>query len=140
MAVCCVVLCWADELSKNVGTLFDDVLDEFCQVELIRGRFEMWKKDYSDSYNEAFIGLCLPKLFTPFVKLELVCWNPLEVKNNTNDEYDDGDGTGGNGGDWTQPILHRMSSILGGFQKNTGFYINFVCSFLFGDKWPGEQC
>ena len=69
-----------DELSKNATTLFDDVVDEFCEVDLIRGRFETWKKDYSDSYNEAFIGLCLPKLFTPFVKLELVCWNPLEVR------------------------------------------------------------
>jgi len=46
---------------------------------MIRGRFDQWKKDYPDSYSEAFIGLCLPKLFTPFVKLELVCWNPLEV-------------------------------------------------------------
>jgi GC-rich sequence DNA-binding factor len=58
--------------------MFDDVMDEFCQLDLIRSRFEKWKKDYADSYNEAFIGLCLPKLFTPFVKLELVCWNPLE--------------------------------------------------------------
>lgn len=68
-----------DELSKSVSTLFDDVVDDFSQLDLIRGRFETWKRDYSDSYNEAFIALCLPKLFTPFVKLELVCWNPLEV-------------------------------------------------------------
>lgn len=74
------MLCASDELSKNVATLFDDVVDDFSQLDLIRGRFETWKKDYSDSYNEAFIALCLPKLFTPFVKLELVCWNPLEVR------------------------------------------------------------
>ena len=74
------VTCVTDELSKSASTLFDDVVDEFCQVDLIRSRFETWKTDYSDSYNEAFIGLCLPKLFTPFVKLELVCWNPLEVR------------------------------------------------------------
>jgi len=73
----------ADDLSKSVATLFDDVVDEFCQVELIRRGFETWKKDYADSYNEAFIALCLPKLFTPFVKLELVCWNPLEVQNDS---------------------------------------------------------
>jgi len=68
-----------DEHSKSVATLFDDVVDDFSQLDLVRARFETWKKDYSDSYNEAFIALCLPKLFTPFVKLELVCWNPLEV-------------------------------------------------------------
>jgi len=70
----------ADELSKSVATLFDDVEDDFCRLDLVLGRFETWKADYSDSYNEAFIALCLPKLFTPFVKLELVCWNPLEVR------------------------------------------------------------
>jgi len=69
----------ADELSKSAATLFDDVVDDFSQVELICSRFETWKRDYDDSYSEAFIALCLPKLFTPFVKLELVCWNPLEV-------------------------------------------------------------
>ena len=80
VVVCVPVCVWTDELSKSAVTLFDDVVEEFCEVDLIRGRFETWKKDYSDSYNEAFIGLCLPKLFTPFVKLELVCWNPLEVR------------------------------------------------------------
>lgn len=69
----------ADELSKSAATLFDDVVDDFSQVELICSRFETWKRDYDDSYSEAFIALCLPKLFTPFVKLELVRWNPLEV-------------------------------------------------------------
>lgn len=69
-----------DELSKSAATLFADVVDEFCEVDLICDRFDRWKKDYSDSYNEAFIGLCLPKLFTPYVKLELICWNPLEVR------------------------------------------------------------
>ena len=74
-----VCVCVPGELTRNVATLFDDVVDEFCQLDLLRGRFEMWKMHYSDSYNEAFIALCLPKLFTPFVKLDLVCWNPLEV-------------------------------------------------------------
>lgn len=77
---CAVGVLVTDELTKSAATLCDDVLDEFCEVDFIRSRFETWKKDYSDSYNEAFIGLCLPKLFTPFVKLELVCWNPLEVR------------------------------------------------------------
>jgi hypothetical protein len=68
-----------DEFSRSAATLFDDVNDDFCQPELILNRFEKWRKDYADSYNEAYIGLCLPKLFTPFVKVELAYWNPLEV-------------------------------------------------------------
>ena len=59
--------------------LFEDVMEDFCRVNLIKKRFEEWKFDYGDSYQEAFIGLCLPKLFTPLVRLQLLKWSPLDV-------------------------------------------------------------
>ena len=64
----------------QVNTMFDSVVDDFHSLDLIKSRFEEWKFKHADSYQEAYIGLCLPKLFSPFVKLNLVTWNPLEVE------------------------------------------------------------
>ena len=59
--------------------MFEDVMDDFHDLDQIKSRFEDWRNKHSESYNEAYIGLCLPKLFTPFVKLGLITWNPLQV-------------------------------------------------------------
>ena len=69
-----------DKITKEVDTVFADVVTEFSSLDEIRNRFEQWKYGFSDSYKEAYLGLCLPKLFTPFIKLELLNWNPLEVR------------------------------------------------------------
>jgi len=74
------ILFIADHITTQVNTMFDDVIDEFHNLDLIKNRFEEWKYRHSDSYQEAYIGLCLPKLFSPFIKLSLITWNPLEVE------------------------------------------------------------
>ena len=65
-----------DAASKR---LFDDALEDFTEVELIRKRFEEWKFQFGDTYREAYISLCIPKLVNPFVRLQLISWNPLQV-------------------------------------------------------------
>ena len=55
-------------------------MDDFHELDQIKSRFEDWRTKHSESYNEAYIGLCLPKLFTPLVKLGLITWNPLQVR------------------------------------------------------------
>ncbi|XP_074662540.1 PAX3- and PAX7-binding protein 1-like [Tubulanus polymorphus] len=59
--------------------LFDDVIEDFYKIKRVKNRFQQWKFQYGDSYKEAYIGLCLPKLFTPLIRLQLVEWNPLET-------------------------------------------------------------
>ncbi|XP_030850781.1 PAX3- and PAX7-binding protein 1 isoform X1 [Strongylocentrotus purpuratus] len=59
--------------------VFEDVEEEFCSLPAIVNRFQRWKFSQGDSYSDAYIGLCLPKLCEPFVRLELLCWNPLEA-------------------------------------------------------------
>ena len=60
--------------------MFDDVVEDFSSVEAVKRRFEQWKFTYGDCYREAYISLCLPKLFAPFVRLQLLHWNPFEVQ------------------------------------------------------------
>lgn len=69
-----------ERISADLSSLFDDVVDEFHEVSRIKARFESWRAKQRDSYEEAYIGLCLPKLFTPLVRLKLISWNPLEVR------------------------------------------------------------
>ncbi|GAB1610930.1 PAX3- and PAX7-binding protein 1-like [Argonauta hians] len=66
------------EILQLTEKLFEDVEDDFCDVTNIKTLFEEWKTNNSESYHEAYIGLCLPKLFNPFVRIELLGWNPLQ--------------------------------------------------------------
>lgn len=59
--------------------MFEDVVEDFCKVSLIKERFEKWKFGFSDSYQQAFISLCLPRVFAPLVQLQMVDWNPLQA-------------------------------------------------------------
>lgn len=57
----------------------DDVLDEFISVDVILQHMLEWKNKYLNSYIEAYVNVCLPKLVGPYVRLEMLMWNPLEV-------------------------------------------------------------
>lgn len=41
----------------------DDVTDEFCKPEIILSKFHVWRKTDMNSYKDAFVSLCLPKVY-----------------------------------------------------------------------------
>lgn len=59
--------------------IFVDALDDFCRVDKIVARFIYWLSIDEPSFTEAYIQLFIPKLISPFIRLELLDWNPLEV-------------------------------------------------------------
>lgn len=67
-----------DILNQLNQDIFTDVLDDFYKFELIKQRFEKWKKLNSSNYKNAYVALSLPKLFSPLIRIELIDWNPLE--------------------------------------------------------------
>lgn len=68
--------------------VFDDVIDEFRDLDLILKHFEEWKRFDLDSYKEAYVNLSLPKIVSPLVRLSIITWNPFEVNIfNDFDEY-----------------------------------------------------
>lgn len=69
----------ADSIMGLRERLFEDVVEDFSEVDVVREKFEAWKTKYGETYREAYIGLCLPKLFNPFIRLYLLDWNPLKV-------------------------------------------------------------
>ena len=58
--------------------LFEDTVDEFKDLEIVMQKLEAWKLSYPQSYDNSFVSDNLPKLFSPFVRLEMLHWNPLK--------------------------------------------------------------
>lgn len=68
-----------DRVLKESKKMFGDVIEDFHSLDCIKSRFEVWRKLYFTCYRDAYIGLCLPKLFNPLIRLQLIPWSPLEV-------------------------------------------------------------
>ncbi|KAM6943615.1 intron Large complex component GCFC2 [Xenentodon cancila] len=74
-----------EQLQKGIADMqarseevFSDVQADFCDVKKILSRFEQWRGSYSESYHNAYISLCLPKLLNPIIRHQLLAWNPLK--------------------------------------------------------------
>lgn len=65
-------------IKSDSNLLLDDVLEEFASVDLVLKHMLEWKNKYLESYIEAYVNVCLPKLVGPFVRIEMLTWNPLE--------------------------------------------------------------
>ncbi|CAM9801776.1 unnamed protein product [Scytosiphon promiscuus] len=63
-------------------------------VSAVKTLFEDWKRRHGEQYAQAYCTLTLPDLVAPFVRLELVRWNPLTGKV---DGVDGVQGPNGNG-------------------------------------------
>ncbi|XP_040279134.1 PAX3- and PAX7-binding protein 1 isoform X1 [Bufo bufo] len=69
-----------DRILKESSNVFEDALENFHSIDCIRFQFESWRSSYYNTYKDAYIGLCLPKLLNPLIRLQLLSWNPLEPK------------------------------------------------------------
>lgn len=57
--------------------VFSDAAEEYSQLSLVKERFEKWKREYRSSYRDAYMSLSVPVIFSPYVRLELLKWDPL---------------------------------------------------------------
>lgn len=67
-----------EQVLADGSHVFDDVHDDFSQLKIVLNQFENWKLYFNESYQEAYIPICVLKLVIPFVRLEMLAWNPLE--------------------------------------------------------------
>ncbi|XP_073530191.1 intron Large complex component GCFC2-like [Phyllobates terribilis] len=58
--------------------IFEDVHEDFCRIKNILSKFHEWRDRYPETYYDAYISLCIPKLLSPLVRTELIGWNPLQ--------------------------------------------------------------
>ncbi|XP_069092142.1 intron Large complex component GCFC2 isoform X2 [Pleurodeles waltl] len=67
-----------DTVLKECKRLFEDVHEDFCDIQNILLKFQEWREKFPDSYYDAYISLCLPKILNPLIRIQLITWNPLE--------------------------------------------------------------
>ncbi|XP_062934279.1 intron Large complex component GCFC2 isoform X4 [Cynocephalus volans] len=67
------------DILQDHKKVFEDVHDDFCSIQNILLKFQQWREKFPDSYYEAFISLCIPKLLNPLIRVQLIDWNPLKL-------------------------------------------------------------
>lgn len=73
------LILFTGDILQDHKKIFEDVHDDFCNIQHILLKFQQWREKYPDSYYEAFISLCIPKLLNPLIRVQLIDWNPLKV-------------------------------------------------------------
>lgn len=76
-------LCSTEDILKGSHKIFTDVQDDFSDVKKILSRFNEWRVSFPETYTNAYISLCLPKLLAPLIRHQLIGWNPLKVSYST---------------------------------------------------------
>lgn len=66
-----------DELLKTADLVFSDASEEYSSLKIVKDKFEGWKTMYPSAYRDAHVALSAPSVFTPYVRLELLKWDPL---------------------------------------------------------------
>uniref|UniRef100_A0ACD5WHY3 Uncharacterized protein n=1 Tax=Avena sativa TaxID=4498 RepID=A0ACD5WHY3_AVESA len=66
-----------DELLKTADVVFSDAAEEYSSLTIVKDKFEGWKTQYPLAYRDAHVALSVPSVFTPYVRLELLKWDPL---------------------------------------------------------------
>jgi hypothetical protein len=66
------------EIQMELDNIFSDVDDDFASLIAVRDRLEAWKSSFSGQYDATFMALSVPALFAPFVRLDVIAWNPLD--------------------------------------------------------------
>jgi GC-rich sequence DNA-binding factor len=61
-----------DGLVGEASHIFDDVEDDYCNIDTIKSKFENWKYIQPSSYRDTYCGTYVRKIFAPFVRLELI--------------------------------------------------------------------
>lgn len=72
------------QIKSDATKIFDEVVEEYCELPYILQKFDEWKKKDVNAYKEAYVHLCLPKIVGVFVRAQMILWTPFEA-----DHYED---------------------------------------------------
>ena len=71
------------EVLEVAPTVFADAAEEFASLEAVKAKLEGWKAAYAQDYQNAYVPESAPALFAPFVRLQLLQWDPLYYKSSS---------------------------------------------------------
>eukprot|EP00761_Pharyngomonas_kirbyi_P002163 gb/GECH01002167.1/.p1 GENE.gb/GECH01002167.1/~~gb/GECH01002167.1/.p1 ORF type:complete len:868 (+),score=256.14 gb/GECH01002167.1/:1-2604(+) len=68
---------YQDYIAKQAKKIFDDASEEYSNISNIRNYFDEWLEYYPHAFQRSYCIMSLPMIFAPFVRQELLEWNPL---------------------------------------------------------------
>eukprot|EP01117_Protostelium_nocturnum_P007572 TRINITY_DN2710_c0_g1_i3.p1 TRINITY_DN2710_c0_g1~~TRINITY_DN2710_c0_g1_i3.p1 ORF type:complete len:671 (+),score=254.62 TRINITY_DN2710_c0_g1_i3:204-2216(+) len=77
-----------ESLLDQSEKIFADASEDFTSIKPIKKRFEEWKFGNTKSYDQSYCSLSVPMAFAPFVRLQLLKWDPLTPWSGRLDEMD----------------------------------------------------
>ncbi|XP_072935570.1 PAX3- and PAX7-binding protein 1 [Epargyreus clarus] len=69
-------------IRAEAASLFADALAAWRGVRGVCGRLARWRRRRPALYGDAYLADCLPRLLAPYVRHELILWNPLADEDN----------------------------------------------------------
>ncbi|CAK1548745.1 unnamed protein product [Leptosia nina] len=71
-----------DAIRQLSSSLFADALPAWRNVRGVCNKMARWRRKHATLYGDAYIADCLPRLLAPYVRHELILWNPLADEDN----------------------------------------------------------
>lgn len=65
------------EVAEASGSVFADADEEYASLPAVKRRLTSWQASHPAAYRDAYMPLSGPAIFAPFVRLELLSWEPL---------------------------------------------------------------
>ncbi|DBA84127.1 TPA: hypothetical protein ACH3X1_006603 [Trebouxia sp. C0004] len=104
-------------------SVFADASEEYGSLPAVKDRLEKWKQQQPGAYADAYMSLSVPAVMAPFVRLELLRWDPLFGSSTGFDSQEwykqlfeyglNGDNsTSGNGADPDEELVPRLVGQL----------------------------
>lgn len=72
------------QIKSDAALVFDEVVEEYCELPQILQKFYEWKNKDLNAYKETYVHLCLPKIASIFIRAQMIMWTPFEP-----DHYED---------------------------------------------------
>ncbi|CAH2069048.1 unnamed protein product, partial [Iphiclides podalirius] len=72
----------AEAIRQLAAGVFADALPAWRGVRGVCARMARWRRQEPALYADAYVADCLPRLLAPYVRHELILWNPLADEDN----------------------------------------------------------
>lgn len=69
------------EALEAAQSVFADAAEEYGSLPAVKRRLEDWKREHPSAYMDAYMSMNVAAVLAPFVRLELLQWDPLYDSN-----------------------------------------------------------
>jgi GC-rich sequence DNA-binding factor len=93
------------EVLDLAPTVFADTDEQYASLTAVKARLEGFKAQYPREYSQAYIGESAAALFAPYVRLELLQWEPMPVGSSDEQQQQQQPANGSSGGQQQQQVV-----------------------------------